>query len=165
MTVLLTIMGGHHKGGWSNFKTEVVDKYDLDRIDIDDEYQSFSSLLDECKSFLTENRSELLIMSLMVNDWSGHGGDRNNIVNALEKLLSSYLIATSKVLPQMGDIRGEIFLYNRINDQLRFGTPINWPDATSGAYAKDSPNRFYQVYVQDKYKGLPNFGAFCTKIW
>lgn len=49
--VLLTILGGHHEGGWSNFASEVeaqrfvdyikrniIDVYHLDGIDIDDEY-------------------------------------------------------------------------------------------------------------------------------
>lgn len=53
ITVLLTILGGHHAGGWSNFSTEdqarnfanylkhhVVEKYNLDGIDIDDEYSN-----------------------------------------------------------------------------------------------------------------------------
>lgn len=53
IAVLMTIIGGHHAGGWSNFstpaeaktfvqyiQTNVVDKYGLDGIDIDDEYSS-----------------------------------------------------------------------------------------------------------------------------
>ncbi|WP_138429826.1 phosphatidylinositol-specific phospholipase C domain-containing protein [Fodinibius saliphilus] len=128
------------------------------------EYQSFPTLLDECKNFLNNNGSETVIMSLKIDDWAGHDGDQSNVLKALEKLLSSYPTATSKILPQLGDIRGKIFLYNRINDQLRFGAPVRWPDATSGAYAKSYSNRSYKVYVQDKYKGLPIFGAESTKL-
>jgi hypothetical protein len=53
LTVLLTITNGHHPVGWSQFtsesdamdfvhylKTDVVEKYGLDGIDIDDEYSS-----------------------------------------------------------------------------------------------------------------------------
>ncbi|KAF6244927.1 phosphatidylinositol-specific phospholipase C domain-containing protein [Nitrosopumilus sp. b2] len=123
------------------------------------EYQSFPSLLDECKNFLTANNSEAVIMSLKIDDWAGYKGDSTNVLNALNTLLSTYSTKASKDILTLGNIRGKIFLYNRINDDLRFGAPIGWSDNTTGSYANHSSNRTYNVYVQDQYKGLPTFGA------
>lgn len=123
------------------------------------EYQAFPSLLDECKSFLGSNSTEVILMSLKVDDWSTYRGDYTNVLNALNTLLSSYPTDSSKDMPSLGNVRGKIFLYNRINDDLRFGVPISWNDNTSGSYANSSPNRSYNVYVQDQYKDLPTFGA------
>lgn len=128
------------------------------------EYQTFPSLLDECKNFLISNASEVIIMSLKIDDWSTYDGDSAVVLNALNSLLSSYPTNSSKVMPSLGDVRGKIFLYNRINDDLRFGVPISWTDNTSGSYANPSLNRSYNVYVQDQYKNLPTFGANQVKF-
>ncbi|WP_138429825.1 EndoS/ChiA family endoglycosidase [Fodinibius saliphilus] len=73
ITVLLTILGGHHKGGWSNFKTEsaaadfatylkteVVDKYGLDGIDIDDEYSNPNLRIPNSLVTVTTKMKELM---------------------------------------------------------------------------------------------------------
>jgi GH18 family chitinase len=128
------------------------------------EYQSFPSLLDECKNFLGRNSTEVVIMSLKVDDWSTYHGDSTNVFNALNTLLSNYPTSFSKDMPSLGEVRGKIFLYNRITDNLQFGVPISWSDNTSGSYANESLNRSYKVYVQDQYKDLPSWGANEEKL-
>lgn len=128
------------------------------------EYQSFPSLLQECKTFLTANGSEMIVMSLKVDDWNGYGFDQDNVLNALYALIYTYPITCSKDMQTLGEVRGRIVLYNRINDDLRFGVPVHWDDNTPGSLAQGSPHRSFGVYVQDQYRGLPTFGASAYKL-
>lgn len=128
------------------------------------EYQSFSSLMDECKQFLLRNNTEMILMSLKVDDWNGLSGEKLQILNALASLLATYPTISSQDLPSLGSIRGNIFLFNRISSDLKLGTPISWSDNTTGSWAYGSPNRLYKIYVQDQYKDLPNFGATGVKL-
>jgi hypothetical protein len=121
-------------------------------------YQSFPSLLEECKAFLGSHSGEVVLMSLKVDDWSDTI-DKSAALSALASLLKQYPTTAQASLPTLGAVRGKIFLYNRINDSLDLGVPICWSPNTDGSYAKASPNRSYKVYVQDRYKGLPTIGA------
>ncbi|WP_300543993.1 hypothetical protein [Maricaulis sp.] len=123
------------------------------------EYQSFTSLMDECKTFLASNTSEMVVMTLKVDDWNGYNGDSTNVLNALADVLSAYPVTSSSDMQTLGSVRSKIVLYNRINSDLRLGVPIGWSDNTSGSAAYGNSNRNFSVYVQDQYKGLPTFGA------
>ncbi|MEM7534330.1 MAG: phosphatidylinositol-specific phospholipase C domain-containing protein, partial [Chloroflexota bacterium] len=116
-------------------------------------YQSLSSLLDECKAYLGDHRRETVLISLQVDDWSNTSNE-GAALTALHDLLSDYPTTAQKSIPKLGDIRGKIFLYNRINNDLNLGTPIKWVHNTVGSYADSSSSRSYKIYVQDRYKGL-----------
>ncbi|HEX2253844.1 MAG TPA: hypothetical protein VHQ65_11305, partial [Thermoanaerobaculia bacterium] len=126
-------------------------------------YQSLPSLLGECRDFLGRNPSEVVLLSLKVDDWS-NTKSRQEALAALQDLLNEYPVKTAASLPTLGTTRGHIFLFNRINDDLALGTPISWSDNTTGSYAKASSNRGYPVYVQDRYKDLPTVGADAEKL-
>lgn len=128
------------------------------------EYQSFPSLMDECKNFLAAYGSEMIVMSLKVDDWNGYNSDAVNVLNALYALISTYPITSSRDIQRLGDVRGKIVLINRINSDLHFGVPIGWNDNTSGSFANGNNNRGFDVYVQDQYKGLPIFGSNDYKL-
>lgn len=120
-------------------------------------YQSLPSLLDECASFLRTNSSEVILMSVKIDDWNGtdHKSDARK---ALADLLNTYPIYYSSNIPTLGQVRSKIFLFSRI-DELSVGVPIDWKDNITGSFAKDSSQRQYQVYVQDKYKDLSTFNS------
>lgn len=119
------------------------------------EYQTFISLMDEFKSFLKNSSSEVLIVSLKVDDWNGMEKDRNAILEQLKRVLSDYpLSGRYNENVKIGDVRGKIYLLNRITNDLEFGTPVNWADATEWQEADGGDQRNYKIYVQDKFKGL-----------
>lgn len=128
------------------------------------EYQGFPSLMDECKSFLSTYPSETIVMSLKVDDWYNSGSNQPNALNALKTLLHTYPVTTSASLQKLMDVRGKIVLFNRINLDLELGTPISLPDNTEGANLNNSTNRYFSVYVQDKYQGLSTFGSVDEKL-
>ena len=121
-------------------------------------YQSFPSLMDECKTFLTANTSETILMSLKVDDWSNAGGNEAAAYAALQTLLLKYQVASQAAMPTLGAVRGKIFLYNRMNQDLNLGVPIGWKDNTQGSNANPSAYRSYNIFVQDQYEGLPLIG-------
>lgn len=118
------------------------------------EFQTLDSLFGECQQFLKKNPSEAIIASLKVDDW-------NNVTKqqeALEKLIdliNKYPIITQPHLPAMGQVRGNIFLYNRINEDIKLGTPIHWEDNCTNWTSNGSPE--YSVFVQDKYRDYTLF--------
>ncbi|MCK9343407.1 MAG: hypothetical protein M0P33_05810 [Massilibacteroides sp.] len=126
-------------------------------------YQTLSSLLDECKTFLDSHSGEVILMSLKVDDWS-NTTNQPSALSALDILLKGYPTTYQTSIPTLGNVRGKIFLYNRINNSLNLGVPISWSDNTNGDYAAVSTNRSYKVYVQDQYKDLPTFGAKGVKL-
>ncbi|MEH0158414.1 phosphatidylinositol-specific phospholipase C domain-containing protein [Limibacter armeniacum] len=126
-------------------------------------YQSLVSLLDECTAFLHTNPSEVVLMSLKVDDWS-NTTDKSQAETALTELVNQYPISSSESIPSLGSVRGRIFLYNRINTHLSLGVPIHWSNNTAGSYADNVTHRRYQVYVQDKYEELSTFGPQAEKF-
>lgn len=50
------------------------------------------------------------------------------------------------------EARGKIYLINRIDDSLDFGTPIDIPNNTKGSHLAPTRNRAFDVYVQDYYQ-------------
>lgn len=132
----------------------------------DNEYQSFPSAMDEFKQFLVGHPKEFLAVSLKVDDWNGiPDASKPAAFNALYALLQGYPIVGRSDLPTLGQVRGKIYLLNRLNNDVRFGPPIGWNDATPGqAVPANPPSRTFPFYVQDKYKGLSITGAQAEKF-
>jgi len=128
------------------------------------EYQSFPSLLDECRNFLLSSPTEMVVMSLKIDDWNGSEGDASNVCSAIASLFSGYPTSQSASIPTLGAVRGKIWLFSRISQVTQLGVPIAWQDNTSGSFAYQNPNRSFNVYVQDQYQGLPNFGSVSYKL-
>jgi hypothetical protein len=120
-------------------------------------FQSFSSLLDECGGFLAEHPSEFVVLLLKVDDWSNAGGDAGAALAALAALLGRYPTLSGSVLPTLNAARGQLFLYNRLNDDPLLGVPVRWTRDTPGSAAYESRDRQYEVWVQDRYNDL----SFC----
>ncbi|MBO6903232.1 MAG: hypothetical protein JJ864_17990 [Rhizobiaceae bacterium] len=127
-------------------------------------YQSFPSLLEECKNFVENHASEVIVMSLKIDDYSGLAAERSAILDSLENLIELYPIVRSSELTRLGDVRGKFFLYNRITTDLRFGCPISWHSATDGRSLPPTQYRDYNVYVQDKWEHLPATGTRLAKF-
>ena len=119
------------------------------------EYQSFPSLLTECEEFLDANAKETILMSIKVDDWSNSGDDKAAAYASLQSLLAGYPTTYKASMPTLGECRGKIFLYNRINTDMHLGVPIGWHDNTTGSYASLSGSSGYTIYVQDNYEDLP----------
>lgn len=123
------------------------------------EYQSFISLLDECKVFLSGQGSETIIMSLKVDDWNGTTNE-TAAKTALVNLLDTYpVLRNITSVPVLSVCRGKIYLVNRIDNGTNLGVPFNIPFNTSGQFASTLSGRNFQLYVQDQFKGLPWIGA------
>ena len=119
------------------------------------EYQSFESLMDEFRAFLNEHSTEVLVVSLKIDDWNKMEDYKDPILNELWCVLSNYpLSGQYNENPKIGDVRGKIYLLNRITSELDFGTPISWDEATEWQEACFGDKRKYKIYVQDKFKGL-----------
>ncbi|MGN4816386.1 hypothetical protein ACTFRO_23760 [Bacillus cereus group sp. MYBK163-2] len=115
------------------------------------EYQSFDSLLQECKDFLMENSSEFIVMKLQIDDWNNvtKPTDKKAVIDKLHRLLiKDYPIYSEhEQIPILENIRGQIFVLNKIDESLRIGLPIKWNDNTPGETQG-------LIYVQDKYEKL-----------
>jgi hypothetical protein len=114
-------------------------------------FQSLSSLLDECRRFLSAHHSEFVVLLLKIDDWSNAGPHAGEALAALAALLRHYPILSGAAQPTLGAVRGKLLLYNRINDDPVLGTPIGWASDTAGAAAYPSRGRDYAVWVQDRY--------------
>jgi hypothetical protein len=78
---------------------------------------------------------------------------------ALQDVLRQYPVNTlNTAVPTLAQVRGKIYLINRINNMPSLGVPLDWPDNTSGTVVPPGPSREFSVYVQDQYAGLPVIG-------
>ena len=127
-------------------------------------YQSFPSLMDECKCFLATNEKEVILMSLKVDDPKNGAGVTSAAYTALKNLLAGYPIATSGDMPTLGSVRGKIFLLNRMNQDLALGVNLIVPDNTDGEVVPRAGNRSYSYFIQDRYEGLPLLYPSATKF-
>jgi 1-phosphatidylinositol phosphodiesterase len=140
------------------------------------EYQSFRSVLDECTNFLAVYRTETVVMILKFDDWGDDARDQDDPVDnarkqearaELQYILSLYPTLRSNAVPQLSDARGKIVLFNRVTKDLRFGTPVGWPNNTGGAYAHaaaSTKERSYKIYVQDRYEN-PSASDKLKCVW
>lgn len=128
------------------------------------EYQSLESVFEECTAFLNKYCTETILMSLKIDDFSIDESCRNEAYDLLQELLNKYPIKEyNKSLGTLGNSRGKIILFNRINSEERFGYPISWEDNTQGSYAYDSEKRDFKVYVQDHWNLLSPLTAISSK--
>ncbi|MCL1976515.1 MAG: phosphatidylinositol-specific phospholipase C domain-containing protein [Candidatus Bathyarchaeota archaeon] len=125
------------------------------------EFQTFASLIEECKVFLSKYYKETIVMSLKFDNWGDYKEAKDVAKEALEKMLTDDkyvdLFAERKKgnCPKLGDVRGKIYLLNRINNELALGVPISWDDKkTEGTHRSSSPPREFAFYVQDKWANL-----------
>jgi 1-phosphatidylinositol phosphodiesterase len=128
-------------------------------------FQSFSSLLDECRVFLAEHPSEFVILLLKVDDWSNAGAYVEEALAALAVLLGHYPTLSGPALPTLDASRGKLFLYNQLNDDPVLGVPIRWAQDTTGSAAVDSRDRSYEVWVQDRYNDVSLYRGRAKLRW
>ena len=132
----------------------------------DNEYQPLPEALDAFARFLAQNPTEMIAVSLKIDDWNGNKDDKTNVCASLSALLASYPVFTDNLtdVPPLSQVRGKLYLLNRITSDLQFGVPIDWSDNTSGSWAKDNGDRSFNVYVQDQYEDLPFTGQSAAKL-
>lgn len=109
---------------------------------------SFDDVLSDCYTFLKENPSETIVMSVK------QGEESLNITSVFTKMLKEYISDnadmwyTENVLPQLGDVRGKIVLFNRYDADSELGLNCTaWPNNTMFTINNDG----YNVHIQDYY--------------
>lgn len=119
------------------------------------EFQRFETLIEECANFLNANPGEMIIMTMQIDDWRRvRRGDRLRVLQVLQDQVGRWPIIVPAHLPTLGECRGKIFLMNRVNDDPALGVPLGIPDNTPGVALLPGAHRHYEIYVQDRYKGL-----------
>lgn len=150
------------KSSWMNFFGLSVD-YDfatchgsLGSILNVNEFQSLDSAFQEFKNFLVENPTEAIVISLKIDDYGSVITDKykSNVYDSLDKFLDNYKLYINKniSIPQLKDMRGCMYLINRICRDNRFGAYIHINDNTE--WQMQPPfsgyKDFYSFY-QDRY--------------
>lgn len=105
-------------------------------------------ILDECYSFLEENPTETIIMSVKEDFSLGGSGKKFN--SLVEKYISerSDRWFTENRLPLLGEVRGKIVLFNRYNRDSDLGiSTAKWIDNESFKNIQQS----FSLHVQDYY--------------
>ncbi len=133
-------------------------------------YQSFESLLVECDDFLRANPTETIIMSLKVDDDRLDSEEEDEkAFEELKNIIYKYSVRPYQAeLGTLGEARGQIILFNRLNSDNDLGYPISWNNnpletVKSGDSATEN-NRQFDIYVQDHYDfGCKAFTANKTK--
>lgn len=130
------------------------------------EYQSFESALQECRTFLVNHPSEFIAMSLKMDDWNGikDEKDQKAVCAALATFLSNYPVSYGPKMPHLQEVRGKIYLIARTDSKIDTGVPVKWNDNTGGSVLPVDKNRYFWVYVQDQYKDLPVSGPEEAKL-
>jgi hypothetical protein len=120
-------------------------------------YQSFPSLLDECKAFLQGHQQEFVAMSLKIDD-NCYPSVNPPLVQHLTALLAQYPVKWANgSAPTLGSVRGHIYVFNRGIDPS-LGFCLLWPDNTTGTMLPPDSTRNFPIYVQDEWK----FGFLTT---
>jgi len=127
------------------------------------EYQSLDSAMQDCARFLAGHPTEFVAMALRVDNWNG-ATDRDAARAALAGVLHGYPVFAHRDMPSLRQVRGRIYLLNRIDDDLALGVPVGWPDNTPGCWAPANARRAFKLYVQDQHDGLPVLGAESAKL-
>ena len=120
--------------------------------------QTLENVLDEVDAFLSSHTNEFVAVSLKVDDWNLLQGEEAAVLNELaDRLKKRAKIAWPAAngawaLPQLNDVRGRVYLVNRINNDRKLGAPIAFPHNTDGAVLQKTADRDYTVYIQDRYE-------------
>jgi len=120
-------------------------------------YQSFVSALNECKQFLESNSSEFVVMSLKIDDWNNVAVGTTGVYTALQNVLVSYpVFQASTTMPALSQVRGKIYLVNRVNNDLSLGIPWTYTDNTpfQQVIIEGQNNWGFNAFVQDAWKWL-----------
>jgi hypothetical protein len=128
---------------------------------LQNQYQSLPSLLNECVDFLKAFPTEFIAMSLKIDNLNGL--NRDLAISRLKDLLDPLPVMRSSTAPTLGEVKGKIFLLNRITADLTFGMPVCWTENTPGEWFPACPSRDVRLYVQDRYEKLP-FHAALEKL-
>ncbi len=124
-------------------------------------YQSFESMLEECEDFLASSPSEVIVMTIKVDDWSDLSTSikTSKVLPQLKKLLLRFsAISLVDQNPQLIDARGKIVFYNRIEKiYSTIGTPVYWSDNAKPGYDEYEAKRVepstkksgVKLFVQD----------------
>lgn len=129
------------------------------------EFQTFATLITECKTFLETYPSETIIMYIRIDDWNNYNSDPNEVYNALWELLQvdfKELFYCNSELPTLGQIRSKILLLSDIPNEFRLnygygctlGAQLRIPINTIGQRCVNSAYRKYNVFAQDKFEAL-----------
>lgn len=110
-----------------------------------DQGVGFDEVLDEMVSYLTDNPTEFLIVSIK-EDASPSGSEVDFTEKLEDTLRASKLVNTDTQLPKtVGEARGRIHIISRYSDStIGFAAHQGWADSTSFALG--------ELYVQDHYK-------------
>ncbi|MCQ2471942.1 MAG: phosphatidylinositol-specific phospholipase C [Clostridia bacterium] len=105
-------------------------------------------ILDECYSFLKENPTETIIMS--VKEDLSIGDSIGRFISLVDKYISanSDMWFTENRLPTLGEVRGKIVLFNRYDGSSGFGLSTA-PFRDNCSFS--SPQPAYTLNVQDFY--------------
>ncbi|MFE3194988.1 phosphatidylinositol-specific phospholipase C [Nocardia sp. NPDC059240] len=123
---------------------------------------TFDTVLDQCRTFLTRNPGEVLIMRVKKED-----GTNNDVGANFEKIFDGYLdtkgyrplFFLDNRIPTLGEARGRIILIAQFTNSLGC---LQWPSGDNGVFTSD------HFYLQDRYKdsglagltsGTSNFGS------
>jgi hypothetical protein len=97
-------------------------------------FQTYRSVLDEFKEFLESYPTEFIVMQLKIDDYSGFALDKSGVRIALDELAASYpnlFYLTNHpnvATPTVGEMRGKIYVLNRVSTSNDIGVPVSWDD-------------------------------------
>lgn len=133
------------------------------------EYQSFESLIGECRKFLEIHNTEFLVMTLKIDSLKDYKDNEQMLVaDGLNAILQNEenkkLFVKELSLPTVGAVRGKIVLLSRIGEMLQeiknsetesnyFGPPISWEDNKKAVQSLEAGGqRKFKVLIQDLFK-------------
>lgn len=115
------------------------------------EYEPLKAVFDAFTSFLGQHPSEVVIASVKIDDWGVGKDEHNRALPYLRSFLADYKTCKVSSMPKVKDVRGFIYLLNRIDNTFDYGVPLNINEAYEGAYLSDVSGRSFKIYVQDKW--------------
>jgi hypothetical protein len=118
-------------------------------------FQRLREVLSECDDFLQNHGREFIALSLKIDDSGGHdaakfGGALNDLVRVTVPVSPTYLS-----VPTLKEVRGKVFIINRIPQIAALGHPLHFPNNATLARLPPEGYREYGVVIQDRYDG-PN---------
>lgn len=126
------------------------------------EYQSFESLIDECREFLKENTKEFLVMTLKIDSLQSEYKEKKiEVAKIIDEALggnNKNLFIRESSLPKVSKARGKIVLLSRIEEELQeteynFGPPISWTNNLGAVQRLEATERrTFETLVQDLFK-------------